>query len=80
MDVLVVIAGYLMKTDLTVRSILHEVDLVLGMTWLVTADPLIQWSISIVYLPDFGSSFQKIMGEWIDKQVKVGTVKGTLYK
>ena len=39
------------------------------------ADPLSRWSTGTVYLPDSILSFQKIMGEWIDKQVKVGTVK-----
>ena len=43
-DVLIVTAGYSQKTDLTVCSLLHDVDLVLGMTWLVEADPLIRWS------------------------------------
>ena len=61
--------------DLAVCSLLHNVDLVLGMTWLVEADPLIRWSTDTVYLLDSISSFQRIMGEWIDKQVKVGTLK-----
>ena len=74
-DVPIVTAGYSMKTDLTVCSLLHNVDLVLGMTWLVVANPLIRWSTGTVYPPDFVSSFQRIMGEWLDRQVKVGTVK-----
>ena len=73
-DVPIVTADYSQKTDLTVCSLLHDVDLVLGKTWLVEADPLIRWSTGTVYLPDSISSFQRIMGEWIDKQVKVGTV------
>ena len=64
-----------MKTDLTICSLFHNVDLVLGMTWLVTVDPLIRWSTGTVYLPDFVLSFQRIMGEWLDRQVKVVTVK-----
>ena len=74
-DIPVVTANYMLKIGLTVCSLLHVVDLVLGMTWLVEAYPLIQWSIGIVYLPDSISSFQRIMGESINKQVKVGTVK-----
>ena len=74
-DVPIVTAGYSQKTDLTVCSLLHNVDLVLGMTWLVEADPLIRWSTGTVYLPDSITSFQRIMGDWLDKQVKVGTVK-----
>ena len=68
-------ASYLMKTNSMVCSLLHEVDLVLDMTWLVEVNPLIFWSIGTVYLPNSISSFQKIMGDWLDKQVKVGTVK-----
>ena len=64
-----------MKTDLTAYILLHKVDLVLGMTWLVEADRLIRWSTDTIYLPDSVTSFQRIMGEWLDKQVNVGTVK-----
>ena len=74
-DVPVVTSGYTMKTNLTVSNLLHGVDLVLGMTWLKVADPLIRWSTGHVYIPDSISSFQRIMGQWLDKQVKVGTVK-----
>ena len=74
-DVPVVTSGYTMRTNLTVSSLLHGVDVVLGMTWLKVADPLIRWSTGQVYIPDSISSFQRIMGHWLDKQVKVGTVK-----
>ena len=74
-DVPVVTSGFFMKTNLTVSNLLHGVDVVLGMTWLKEADPLIRWSTGYMYIPDSVSSFQKIMGQWLDKQVKVGTVK-----
>ena len=74
-DVPVVTSGYTMRTNLTVSNLLHGVDLVLGMTCLKVADPLIRWSTGQVYIPDSISSFQRIMGQWLDKQVKVGTVK-----
>ena len=74
-DVPVVTSGYTMRTNLTVSRLLHGVDVVLGMTWLKVADPLIRWSTGQVYIPDSISSFQRIMGQWMDKQVKVGTVK-----
>ena len=64
-----------MRTNLTVSNLLHGVDIVLGMTWLKVADPLIRWSTGQVYIPESISSFQRIMGQWLDKQVKVGTVK-----
>ena len=71
----IVTVGYLMKIDLTVCSLLDKVDLVVDITWLVEADPLIRWSTSTVYLPDSVLSFHRIMGELLNKQVKVGTVK-----
>ena len=74
-DVPVVTAGYTLKTDLTVCKLLHAVDIVLGMTWLTEVDPLIRWSTGTVYIPDSVSSFQRILGEWMDRQVKTGTVK-----
>ena len=74
-DVPIITTGYTLKTNLIVKNLLHGVDVVLGMTWLQEADPLIHWSTKIVYIPDSISSFQKIMGHWLDKQVKTGTVK-----
>ena len=64
-----------MKTNLTVSNLLHGVDIVLGMTWLREVDPLIRWSTGIVYILDSITSFQRIMGQWLDKHVKTGTVK-----
>ena len=69
-----VTSGFTMRTNLTVTNLLHGVDLVLGMAWLKVADPLIRWSTGQLYIPDSISSFQRIMGHWLDKQVKVGTV------
>ena len=74
-NVPVVTSGFTMRTNLTVTNLLHGVDLVLGMAWLKVADPLIRWSIGQLYIPDSISSFQRIMGQWLDKQVKVGTVR-----
>ena len=74
-DVPVVTSGYEMKTNLTVSNLLHGVDIVLGMTWLKVADQLIRWSTGQMFIPDSVSSYQRIMGQWLGKQVKVGTVK-----
>ena len=71
----VVTAGYTLKTDLTVSNLLHGVDVVLGMTWLQEADPLVRWSTGIVYIPDSVSSFQRILSHWLDKHVKTRNVK-----
>ena len=74
-DVPVVTAGYAVKMNLTVSNLLHGVDVVLGMTWMRAANPLIRWSTGNIYILDSISSFQRIMGQWLEKQVKTGTVK-----
>ena len=74
-DVPVVTSGFTMRTNLMVTNLLHGVDLVLGMAWFKVADPLIRWSTGQMYIPNSVSSFQRIMGHWLDKQVKVGTVR-----
>ena len=74
-DVPVVTSGYAVKINLTVSRLLHGVDVVLGLTWLRVADPIIRWSTGQIYIPDSISSFQRVMGQWMDKQVKTGTVK-----
>ena len=74
-DVPVVMSGYAVKLNLTVSRLLHGVDVVLGMTWLKEADPIIRWSTGQIYIPDSISSFQSIVGQWLEKQVKTGTVK-----
>ena len=71
----VVTGGYTVKMNLTVTRLLHGADVILGMTWLQVADPIIRWSTGDVYIPDSISSFQRIMGHWLEKQVKTGTVR-----
>ena len=71
----VVTGGYTVKMDLTICRLLHGADVVLGMTWLQVADPIIRWSTGDIYIPDSVSSFQRIMGHWLEKQVKTGTVR-----
>ena len=71
-DVPVVTSRYMMKTNLTISNLLHGVDVVLGMTWLKVADPLIRWSIGHVYIPDSISSFQRIMGHGWTSRSRLG--------
>ena len=71
----IVTIGYSAKTNFTINNLLYGVDVMLEMTWLQEADPLIRWNTGIVYMPDFVSSFQRIVGQWLDKQVKIGTAK-----
>ena len=74
-DVPIVTTSYSVKTELIVINLLHDMAVVLGMTWLKEADPLIRWSTRIVYIQDSTSSFQGVAGQWLDKQVKTGIVK-----
>ena len=74
-DIPVVTSSSTMKTNLTVSNLLHGVGVVLGMTRLKEVDPLIRWSTGTIFIPDSVSSFQSIMGQWLDKHVKTGTVK-----
>ena len=62
-DVPVVTGGYTVKMDLTVSKLLHGADVVLGMTWLQVADPLIRWSTGDVYIPDSVSSLNEL---WVN--------------
>ena len=73
-DVPVVTAGLSVKLDLTVTKLLHNVDVVLGMNWLCTVNPIIDWRGARMFLPDtLGSSF--LAGFWLDAAEKTGTVK-----
>ena len=73
-NVLVVTTGFTNKLDLIVTSLLHEVDLVLGMTWLHEVDPLIHWISGIVYILD-SERVTRMKGKWLATQVKTGTIK-----
>ena len=43
-DVPVVTAGLIVKIGLIVTALLHDVDLVLGMNWLQSVNPMVDWS------------------------------------
>ena len=73
-DVPVVTAGLSVKLDLTVTKLLHDVDLVLGINWLQTVNPIIDWRGARMFLPEsLGMSF--LAGFWLDAAEKVGTVQ-----
>ena len=73
-DVPIVTAGLSVKLDLTVTKLLHNVDLVLGINWLQTVNPIIHWWGAWMFLPEsLGSSF--LAGFWLDAAEKIGTVQ-----
>ena len=62
MDVLVVIAGRTFKIDFTVLDLLHNVDIVLGISWLKQYNPLVDWSTGNLYILD-SHSLIRLFGE-----------------
>ena len=74
MDIPVVIAGHTFKIDFTVSDLLHNVDIVLGLTWLKQHNPLVDWSTGNLYILD-SQSLMRLFGEWLHAKYKIGTVK-----
>ena len=72
-EVPVKLLGHTSTVDMTVTSLLHDVDLVLGMTWLKSVPPIIDWFRGEFYIPDSVST-SLIHGEWLQATVKAGTV------
>ena len=74
MDIPVVIAGRTFKIDFTVSDLLHNVDIVLGITWLKEYNPLVDWSTGNLYILD-SHSLMRLFEEWLHAKYKIGTVK-----
>ena len=72
-DVPVVTTGLTVSIGLTVTSLLHEVDLVLGINWLQLVSPVIDWSSGKIYLPNSVHT-ALLQGDWLAGHVKSGTV------
>ena len=73
-DVPVVTTGLSVKLDLTITKLLHSVDVVLGLNWLCTVNPIIDWRGARMFIPEsLGSSF--LAGFWLDAVEKTGTAK-----
>ena len=70
----ITLAGVTTKLDLTVSSLLHEVDIVLGINWLKTVNPIIDWCSGRVYLP--GAVHTALLeGTWLSVDHAIGIVK-----
>ena len=70
----VTLAGVTTKTDFTVSQLLHEVDIVLGINWLKTINPIIDWSTGRIYMPNAVHT-ALIEGKWLSTEHATGTVK-----
>ena len=74
MDIPVVIAERTFKIDFTVSDLLHNVDLILGITWLKENNPLVDWSSGNLYILD-SQSLMRLFGEWLHAKYEIGTTK-----
>ena len=59
--------------DFTVTTLLHGVDVVLGMTWLQRWNPLIDWVQQVMYIRT-QHGWDRIRGLMLDSEHHVGTV------
>ena len=73
-NVSVTLSGHTSPVDLTVTNLLHNVDVVLGMTWLQTVRPVIDWVSGEIYIPNSVST-SLVHGEWLQAAVKAGTIQ-----
>ena len=70
----ITLAGVTTNLDLTVSSLLHKVDIVLGINWLKTVNPIIDWCSGRVYLP--GAIHTAVLeGTWLSADNTIGTIK-----
>ena len=60
--------------DLIVTTLLHNVDVVLGITWLKTVRPVIDWISGEIYIPN-SVSILLVHGEWLQAAIKAGTIQ-----
>ena len=73
-DVKCVVGNTVCRMDLTVTNLLHDVDVILGMTWLQVWNPLIDWVNQVMYIRT-EDGWDKIRGLFLDAEHAVGTVK-----
>ena len=70
----ITLAGVTTKTDFTVSRLLHDVDIVLGVNWLKTINPIIDCSSGRIYMPN-AIRTALIEGTWLSSENAIGTVK-----
>ena len=70
----ITLAGVSTNLNLTISSLLHEVDIVLGINWLKTVNPIIDWRSELVYF--LGAIHTALLeGTWLSVDHAIGTVK-----
>ena len=61
------------KVGLTVTALLHEVDLVLGINWLQSVNPVVDWSGARLYVPNAVQT-ALLQCNWLEGHVQAGMV------
>ena len=72
-EVPVVIVGLTVRVGLTITSLFHEVDLVLGVNWLQLVNPVVDCISGKVYLPNAVHT-ALLQGDCLKGHVKAGTM------
>ena len=72
-DVPIVTTSLIVKIGLTVTNLLHEVDLVLGMTWLQLVNPIVDWGSGKLYVPNSVQT-ALLQDSWLEGHVQAGIV------
>ena len=70
----ITLVGVTIKTNLTIPRLLHNVDIVLGITWLKSINPLIDWYSGKVYMPN-AIHTALLEGRWLSTEHTTGTVR-----
>ena len=70
----ITLAGMTTKTDLTISRLLHNVDIVLGINWLKSINPLIDWCSGTVYMPN-AIHTALLEGKWLSAEHTTSTVR-----
>ena len=72
-NVPVTLSRHMSPVDLITTTLLHNVDVVLGMTWLQSVRLVIDWVSGEVYILHSVST-SLVHGEWLQAAVKLGIV------
>ena len=70
----ITLASATSRIDLTLSHFLHDVNIMLGMNWLKSVNPLIDWCSGRVYLLDAVHT-ALLEGKWLSSEHAIGTAK-----
>ena len=73
-NVLVVTGNHCTRCNLIVTSLLHQVDLMLGVSWLKQVNPLIDWKSGAMHLFSSGFPGCCLCGQGLESTCEIGTV------